>query len=194
MIKKNIFSLAAIVITLSVTVACLTVWRNEGLPEGARLENVILIATCAIQTIATLFILQNNIIARNAYLRALEPSLLIKVQYADIYKTTISYSNTTDNPFTDLSIRCNLMIDNRIIPCKNLFPDKMYMGPRDSCVKSLYVMEYFSGQSISFNDLLGRLKLEVSFIYTFQDRRREFKIQDHRLVEHPTNHAEWVVI
>jgi len=121
-------------------------------------------------------------ISRKSFSKSLEPSLLLMVVQGDPI-TQIQYVNTSSNTFYDLNIICKIKFLNQELDYSWLFDRNMYMAPQDRRVRNFKLIEDLINKGYDIKDFASKgneVLLLLSFSYTFEGERKEYKVQNYR--------------
>jgi hypothetical protein len=121
-------------------------------------------------------------ISRKSLSKSLEPSLLLQV-VSEGPMTHFHYKNTSLNTFYDLNIGCKIHYLNQDLDYSWLFDRDMYMAPQDTRIKSFELLKDLLSKGHNIRDYAlkgNEVLLLLSFSYTFENEKKEYKIQNYR--------------
>ncbi len=180
-----------IVAAVLTTAGIITILCINQLSAAERVTNIILALTC-FGVLASLFYLINNYtIMRSAYLKSLQPALLIQVttevatapSSQQPRRTVIRYRNPTNNAFEDLSIYCEVRLGNEYVNYDHLFSANMYMGPYDDRSRRFDFENDLLRRGHNIDQLASsgtEVRLVLSFQYSFLQQTITREVQQYR--------------
>ena len=198
--KKTLIFIFAIFTILTIFIAYLILF-GPAISYENKLQNGIVLLYSFFSMVATFILILNYFILKDGYLKSLNPSLLLLAvdetnpqTHAKTGRTVIRYENPTKNPFRDLSIECEIEVNNQIFNYSHLFTKNMYMGPTDKRVMCFNFVQDLLTKGcniIQFTQSGMEARLKMSFSYTFNNKPISEKVQEYRFNQ---NSNGWEII
>lgn len=166
-----------------------------------KVQNGIVLLYSFFNLVAIGFLILNYFVLKDGYFKSLEPALCLQAinetdpkTNTNTGRTIIHYKNPTKNPFRDLSIACEIEVNNQIFNYSHLFIKKMYMGPIDERNKRFNFIQDLLTRGCDIIQITQsgmEARLKMSFSYTFNKKPNSEKVQEYRF-DHNINGWEIV--
>jgi len=198
--KKTLWALFVLFTLLTLFVAYL-LFFGRSITYEIKLQNAIVLLYSFFSMVAAFILILNYFVLKDGYLQSLNPALLILAAdetnlqtHAKTGRTVIHYENPTKNPFRDLSIECEIEVNNQIFNYSYLFTKKMYMGPTDKRDMRINFIQDLLAKGCNIIQLTQsgmEARLKISFSYTSNNKLIAEKVQEYRFNQ---NSNGWEII
>ena len=157
------------------------------------ISNLILIFASLGAFISATFVIWSYIHTNAAFILSQKPALLLFVNNLNVkrsednpelvHMTQITYKNTTNNTFYDLTVKVILNIANRTLDLSDLFTENMYMAGFDQRKRQFVTVDVLGERGVNLFELTGNgheALLTLSYQFTFNGSLEKFEVQKYR--------------
>lgn len=186
-----------ITIALIILSAMFSIWLTNTdflkLTDAEIVSNLILISASVGAFISATFVIWSYLHTNEAFILSQKPALLIFIKNLNVkrsddnpeivHMTQISYKNTTNNTFYDLTIKVIVKIANRTIDLSDLFTEKMYMAGYDERQRQFITVDILNERGVNLLDLTNNgheALLTLSYQFNFNNKLENIEVQKYR--------------